>query len=83
MTLPADLVMGEPGGDGRFGQFGGRFIPETLIPACADLDVAFRGAWADPVFRSELDRLLRDYAGRPSPVTACDRLTELIGCGCC
>jgi len=71
--------MGEPGTDGRFGQFGGRFIPETLIPACAELDAAFRQAWADPSFRAELDRLLRDYAGRPSPVTECTRLSELIG----
>jgi tryptophan synthase beta chain len=71
-------VMGEPDLDGRFGRFGGRFIPETLIPACADLDVAFRDAWADPDFRGELDRLLRDYAGRPSPVTECARLSELL-----
>jgi tryptophan synthase beta chain len=73
------LVMGEPDVDGRFGRFGGRFIPETLIPACAELDDAFRDAWADPTFRGELDRLLRDYAGRPSPVTDCRRLSELLG----
>jgi tryptophan synthase beta chain len=73
------LVMGEPDLDGRFGRFGGRFIPETLIPACAELDDAFRDAWADPTFRGELDRLLRDYAGRPSPVTDCRRLSELLG----
>jgi len=75
----APQVMGEPDLDGRFGRFGGRFIPETLIPACAELDDAFRDAWADPTFRGELDRLLRDYAGRPSPVTECRRLSELLG----
>ena len=57
--------MGDPGATGRFGEFGGRYIPETLIPACAELDAAFRDAWADPGFRAELDGLLRDYAGRP------------------
>ena len=53
---------------GRFGDFGGRFVPETLVPACAELEAAFREAWADPAFRTELDDLLRDYAGRPSPL---------------
>ena len=72
-------AMAEPSADGRFGRFGGAFVPETLIPACQDLDVAFRDAWADPVFRAELDRLLRDYAGRPSPMTECGRLSEQLG----
>jgi len=76
---PDGLVMGEPSERGRFGQFGGRFVPETLMPACTELEAAFREAWADPVYRAELDRLLRDYAGRPSPVTDCERLSELIG----
>jgi len=71
--------MGEPSADGRFGEFGGRFVPETLIPACHDLEVAFRQAWADPAFRTELDDLLRDYAGRPSPLTECHRLSETLG----
>ena len=62
-------VMGEPSAGGRFGEFGGRFIPETLVPACAELEAAFRTAWADPGFRGELDALLRDYAGRPSLLT--------------
>ena len=59
--------MGEPDRDGRFGEFGGRFVPETLVPACQQLEAAFRDAWADPAFRTELDALLHDYAGRPSP----------------
>ena len=76
MTAP---VMGEPTPEGRFGRFGGRFIPETLIPACAELERAFRAAWGDPEFRTELDRLLRDYAGRPSPLTECRRVSEHLG----
>ena len=71
--------MGEPDASGRFGPFGGRFVPETLMPVCIELDAAFRSAWADPVFRAELDGLLRDYAGRPSPLTECHRLSEQLG----
>ena len=72
-------VMGEPDDTGRFGRFGGRFVPETLMPALIELDASFRSAWADPAFRSELDGLLRDYAGRPSPLTECHRLSEELG----
>ena len=71
--------MGEPDGAGRFGEFGGRFVPETLVPACEELEAAFREAWADPGFRAELDDLLRDYAGRPSPLTECRNLGERLG----
>src|SRR5438105_9108665 len=71
--------MGEPSAEGRFGRFGGRFVPETLVPACAELERAFRSAWGDPEFRAELDRLLRDYAGRPSPLTECRRLGDHLG----
>jgi len=72
--------MGDPGGTGRFGEFGGRYIPETLIPACAELDAAFREAWADPAFRSELDSLLTNYAGRPSLLYEATRLSAELGC---
>ena len=65
LRMSAEPVMGDPGPSGRFGDFGGRYIPETLVMACAELDQAFREAWADPGFRAELDGLLRDYAGRP------------------
>jgi tryptophan synthase beta chain len=71
--------MGEPTPDGRFGEFGGRFVPETLVPACLELEAGFREAWADPDFHTELDDLLRDYAGRPSPLTECHRLSEQLG----
>jgi tryptophan synthase beta chain len=69
----------EPSADGRFGAFGGRFVPETLVPACQELEAAFRDAWADDGFRRQLDDLLRDYAGRPSPLTECHRLSEELG----
>jgi len=72
-------LMAEPSADGRFGEFGGRFVPETLIPACFELEAAFREAWADTGFRSELDTLLRDYAGRPSILTECHNLGRKLG----
>jgi tryptophan synthase beta chain len=73
------MSLSEPSPDGRFGEFGGRFVPETLVPACAELEGAFRSAWADDAFRKELDDLLRDYAGRPSPLTECHRLSSELG----
>jgi len=73
------MALPEPSAEGRFGTFGGRFVPETLVPACAELETAFREAWVDPAFRTELDDLLRDYAGRPSPLTECHRLSEQLG----
>jgi tryptophan synthase beta chain len=72
-------LMGDPSDTGRFGEFGGRFVPETLVPACEELEVAFREAWADPAFRDELDALLRDYAGRPSIITECTNLGRELG----
>jgi tryptophan synthase beta chain len=75
----ADSLMTEPDATGRFGEFGGRFVPETLIPACEELESGFRTAWADPGFRGQLDTILRDYAGRPSMLTECFRLSEELG----
>jgi tryptophan synthase beta chain len=80
MVTDGTTVMPDPAADGRFGRFGGRFVPETLVPACTELEDAFREAWADPAFRAELDGLLADYAGRPSPLTECRRLGEELGC---
>ena len=71
--------MGEPSPGGRFGEFGGRYVPESLVPACMELETAFRDAWGDPAFRAELASLLRDYGGRPTPVTECRRLSERLG----
>jgi tryptophan synthase beta chain len=72
-------AMADPSAAGRFGDFGGRFVPETLVPACAELEAAFRDAWVDPEFRRELADLLRDYAGRPSPITEAKRLSDELG----
>jgi len=73
------MAMTDPTPEGRFGRFGGRFVPETLIPACEELDKSFRHYWADADFRKELHDLLTDYAGRPSPLTECRRLSEELG----
>ena len=72
-------VMRHPGRRGRFGEFGGRFVPESLVPACEELEAGFESAWADPSFRGRLDDLLRHYGGRPTPVTECNRLGERLG----
>ena len=64
---------------GRFGCYGGRYVPETLIPALDELEVEFRSAWADPTFRAEFERLSRDYVGRPTPLTECERLSAETG----
>jgi tryptophan synthase beta chain len=56
---------------GRFGRYGGCFVPEILVPALEELEAAFLGAEADPSFQAELDELLATYAGRPTPLTRC------------
>ena len=78
-TTSPQPIMGDPGPTGRFGDFGGRYVPESLVPACMELEAAFRDAWADPAFRGELDAILKNYGGRPTPVTACGRLSEELG----
>jgi len=65
-----------PDARGRFGAYGGRFVPETLIPALDELISAWRSARADPAYRDELAALLHDYAGRPTPLLAAKRLAE-------
>ena len=69
-----------PNEKGRFGPFGGRYVPETLVPACNELEKSFIDAWNDDSFRKELDSLLSDYAGRPSPVTECFNLSSELNC---
>lgn len=71
--------MGDPGPSGRFGRFGGRYVPEALVPACRAVEAGFRDAWADPEFRAELGSLLAEYCGRPTPVTRARRLSEELG----
>ncbi|HEX9977683.1 MAG TPA: tryptophan synthase subunit beta [Acidimicrobiia bacterium] len=72
-------VLSRPDDRGRFGEYGGRFAPETLMPALAELELAFEGAMADPAFRSRLDVLLRDFVGRPTPLYHATRLSEELG----
>ncbi len=74
-----DSLMGDPTADGRFGDFGGRYVPETLVPACEELEAAFKEAWHDPAFRAEYVHILKEYGGRPTPVTECFRLSERLG----
>jgi tryptophan synthase beta chain len=64
---------------GHFGQFGGRYVAETLMPALLDLEAAYREAQADPAFQAEVDHYLRHYVGRPSPLYFARRLTEHLG----
>jgi len=69
-----------PDARGRFGEFGGAFAPETLMPALHELDAAFTAAWTDPVFVGEYHRFLREYVGRPTPLHEASRLSERLGC---
>ncbi len=61
---------------GRFGRFGGRFVPETLMPALEELEFAYEDAKKDPLFQVELDGLLRDFVGRPTPLYFAERLSS-------
>jgi tryptophan synthase beta chain len=86
MTVPArsePVVLGPPGPEpsdaGRFEDFGGQFVPETLIPALTELEREFRAAWSSSEFRAEFADLLGAYAGRPTPVTECHNLSDRLG----
>jgi tryptophan synthase beta chain len=74
MTAPTALSTRD-----RFGAFGGRYVPETLIPALDELDEALSQALADPTFQAELDDLLTNYVGRPSPLSTAPRFSERVG----
>jgi tryptophan synthase beta chain len=63
----------------RFGAYGGRYVPETLIPALDELEAAFASAMADTAFVAELDELLHTYVGRPSPLSSAPRFSDLVG----
>lgn len=73
--LPNSLRQG-PDGRGRFGQFGGRYVAETLMPVIQEVEQAYLAARQDPAFMAEWRRLLKDYVGRPSPLWFCERLTQ-------
>jgi len=68
-----------PAVEHRFGPYGGQFVPETLMPALAELEDAWQRARRDRAYRAELDLLLRDFAGRPSPLYRARRLSERVG----
>ncbi|MFI7613022.1 tryptophan synthase subunit beta [Nonomuraea terrae] len=77
--VPVAGTMGEPQPRGRFGEYGGRYAPESLVEACREVDEAFREAWADPGFRGALARLLAVHVGRPTPLTPAWRLSGELG----
>ena len=64
---------------GKFGPYGGQFVPETLMPALAELEAAYEAAKADPEFQAELDHLLKTYVGRATPLSYAGRLTQHLG----
>ena len=68
-------VSSRPAASGRFGRFGGQYVPETLMPALAELEKAAAEAWKDPAFTSELNNLLCNYVGRATPLYEAERLT--------
>ncbi len=82
VLLPsAEMAYASPDASGFFGPYGGTFVPETVMPALAELSAAYDEASADPAFREELAYLLGDYVGRPSPLYRADRLAGAVGLG--
>jgi tryptophan synthase beta chain len=75
----ANSLRTQPDDRGHFGQFGGRYVAETLMPLVLDLEREYRAAKADPAFAAEFDDLLEHYVGRPSPLYYAERLTEHLG----
>ncbi|WP_164157873.1 tryptophan synthase subunit beta [Sandarakinorhabdus rubra] len=78
MNIASSLRAG-PDANGHFGQFGGRYVAETLMPLILELEQAYTAAKADPAFHAELDDLLKHYVGRPSPLYFAERLTDELG----
>jgi tryptophan synthase beta chain len=78
-TQASTSSSGEREVEHRFGAYGGQFVPETLMPALAELELAWREAREDAGYRSELDALLRDFGGRPTPLYRAGRLSERAG----
>ena len=68
-----------PDSAGRFGEYGGRYVPETLVAALDQLAAAYKRAKGDQQFQAELDELMRDFVGRPTPLTFARRLTDHAG----
>jgi len=78
-TRRANSLHNAPDRRGRFGEYGGRFVAETLMPLVLEVERAYDEARADPAFQRELDFYLKDYVGRPSPLWFASRLTESLG----
>lgn len=78
---PVDHRQQRPDATGHFGEFGGRYVPETLMPALLELEEKYRQFRDDPEFRAELENLLHNYAGRPTPLYFARRLSEHLGRG--
>ena len=79
MTEQPNSFRNQPDERGHFGQFGGRYVAETLMPLILDLEREYRAAQADPAFKEEFEGLLAHYVGRPSPLYFAERLTEHLG----
>jgi tryptophan synthase beta chain len=75
----ANTLRAQPDDRGHFGQFGGRYVAETLMPLVLDLDREYRAAKVDPAFKAQFDDLMEHYVGRPSPLYFAERLTEHLG----
>ncbi len=76
---PPNSFRNQPDDRGHFGEFGGRYVAETLMPLILDLEREYRAAQADPAFAAQFDDLLEHYVGRPSPLYFAERLTEALG----
>src|SRR5690606_751779 len=76
---PMSSKLERPDAAGRFGAYGGRFAPETLMSALLELEEAFTEAWSDQGCRTELDRWLTEYVGRPTPLHSAPRLSAELG----
>ena len=76
---PSNDYSAYPDAQGRFGDFGGRYVAETLMPLVLELNDAYEAAKADPSFQAELDGYLTHYVGRPSPLYFAERLTRHYG----
>ncbi len=79
MSISEQSIMSEPSEAGRFGEFGGRFVPESLIAALDELEATYRAAKSDPTFKAELAELHKNYTGRPSIITEAKRFAEYAG----
>ena len=76
---PTAQTYSAPDDTGHFGEYGGSFVPEILTPVLEELRAAYKTYKDDPDFREEFRHHLREYVGRPTPLSFCDRLTEHIG----